>query len=1390
MLLDALEQQNGEDDDKEDDIAFTLLGCEEDPEPNLERLNVQALEVTFPRHIVTLTAPYAPAAGQFPLRLEPAESADHLQRQIEDRLRGLAQELVNYCEQVWRHSRVAQQAQLKARSRQPRVSPARARELLQTLFQCLEASTPYVPRINPQEHSTIYGSNMVSPHTPSTIITAEVVTSEVPLLEALCLLISARKERRASEKGKETPKNRVRLRPACPMSVLEETLRFLMKAVEFEPCAEKFAGQRPFATLPFLETVRVDHTGTQVIAELLSAEFALSEEMEEYCTSLLRLDQCHRHLCKLQEYARTWNAFSRQPDFKAAAVDYFELSQQTHEAIVGVHQCLEDEGCLQPALDPGVAAAVTLKSMAGGDLLGPCCPRSTSKDGALAATPYHFVRIARCLALVPSLGDVILSFCALNDALSRRPAPGPDGEAPPGAAATAANAMPAAADAGMDYDDVLGTDLLEYIAEVAQAAARLLVQLMACPQGLILISLHPSASQRLLGSLLPRYGLEEREGGDALGGVSAMRALPALAEERGGCEAYLSLLATALPFHLQALLCVDALLSPEEYDSDLLPILHKISYDTPASTAAVAQVLASVEGMNAFLGALERVGPTSTGAKFLVHILLNCLRSDEGAPLSTLFCKRLSETAAALIRDVEAAAANEPRRLGAALDRHIDIKEMLREIRAWAEPNRVLMDLGIEDFLRYIQAQILDFNSLLVTQTQKNPLTMMIVTRLVSAMTIFTACAKQSPLVCVTALDEFGVTADRKTSMPALIEEMLHIVLRGSLRPRLPMRKACKPDELYDAMQLDEKLSLLLCPVLGLLETVLATLHQANDHNKVWNNIPPTAYRNTGLLEALIKVYVSLAYGAEYNQKTDALALLHAILLHWFRLPPKEQIRRPKPSADAPQSSPTAPGAPAYHWAYSGPHIASTLNDSHDAIMKVLKESPRNHYALLCMLCRLLADVEKAAQQRVRNTDALSDASSAGGDPGPEPPTTPSKEGDQPPSAVDPDVASVDSLSASSMSSVPPYAAENTSLRQRTVRGDSLSSDGSDTPSAWSGSEGSDVRPTHRRPTCLSYRRTEDFLYHNLGNVIVDAIGYSLASGLTEGTAVYVLRMAQLTAPAPDLDERYPERAKLHLSIRQELEEPRRLDHGRRLLQALDSNKVATLPSGCYGVARVEGSAVGDGDVRATDLCSLLHPSVLESFLTDLRQYEDQGVLPDQPRPPQRREGDEDPNRLPGKSWEKMGGKSSNSRPGYDYFRDSFRDRKPNTSRPPSAHVDDFGTVPLTLAQHTGDAHVTSAGFAAFEVKSRMKVKEEGSVVSSHDVSPPPAVSPASNPRLDGPPSQGSAFDPILPHAPAILRPTSPQEGLPRSPASADPLPRPGSPPHGAVPAPEAHRRR
>ena len=412
-------------------------------------------------------------------------------------------------------------------------------------------------------------------------------------------------------------------------------MKFLLKSLEFEPCADKFAGTRDLMPLPFADGLKLPAKGCDVITELLSTtELCLAEEVEVCCVSLLRVDKCHNHLTKLQDYAKSWNTFSRQPDFTSTSVDYFELSQQTHDAIVAVHECLEDEGCLQPTLDPSIAASVVLSTMAGGDTLLPCRPAALTKESyrrsANGAPPvlYQFVKVARGLSLVPSLCDAVLSYCALSDWLYRqRTSQGADaqperaaGESPAspslrdpegagGAGPDNAASPPTAADAGapgaaaaavvagdeaqgLDYDEVMANDLLEYVAEIAQAAARLLLQLMACSQGLTLLGLHPSALSRLLGCLVPRFGPDNREWAEVQC-PGAIKALQTLTEERAGCDAFLHAVTTLLPYHVQALLCMDALLSPDAYDSDLLPLVHKLSYESPASTAALTQVPAS-----------------------------------------------------------------------------------------------------------------------------------------------------------------------------------------------------------------------------------------------------------------------------------------------------------------------------------------------------------------------------------------------------------------------------------------------------------------------------------------------------------------------------------------------------------------------------------------------------------------------------------------------------------------------------------------------------------------------------------------------------------------------------------------------------------------------------
>jgi len=56
------------------------------------------------------------------------------------------QEVINYSEHVWRHSVGSQHTAARARgTRTPRVSPARARELLMALRQCLAQGRPRRP---------------------------------------------------------------------------------------------------------------------------------------------------------------------------------------------------------------------------------------------------------------------------------------------------------------------------------------------------------------------------------------------------------------------------------------------------------------------------------------------------------------------------------------------------------------------------------------------------------------------------------------------------------------------------------------------------------------------------------------------------------------------------------------------------------------------------------------------------------------------------------------------------------------------------------------------------------------------------------------------------------------------------------------------------------------------------------------------------------------------------------------------------------------------------------------------------------------------------------------------------------------------------------------------
>eukprot|EP00906_Rhabdomonas_costata_P010045 RCo014119 len=201
-----------------------------------------------------------------------------------------------------------------------------------------------------------------------------------------------------------------------------------------------------------------------------------------------------------------------------------------------------------------------------------------------------------------------------------------------------------------------------------------------------------------------------------------------------------------------------------------------------------------------------------------------------------------------------------------------------------------MVDLGMTEFLRYLQAQVLDFTNLFSTSTQGSPFTMTILTRLVSAISLLSALAKESTLVCVTAMDRFGVTPDRETDLPTLLVELLNIVLKTSLKPRVPLGRNRKAYEFFDMSRMDEKFAALLGPILSLVEAILVTLHKANDMVKRLHNTQPTAYRNTPLLEVLLKVYIALAYKAEYAPESHStLQVLHSILLQWFWVPHKER---------------------------------------------------------------------------------------------------------------------------------------------------------------------------------------------------------------------------------------------------------------------------------------------------------------------------------------------------------------------------------------------------------------------------------------------------------------------------------------------------------------------
>ena len=708
---------------------------------------------------------------------------------------------------------------------------------------------------------------------------------------------------------------------------------------------------------------------------------------------------------------------------------------------------------------------------------------------------------------------------------------------------------------------------------------------------------------------------------------------------------------------------------------------------------------------------------------------------------------------------------------------------------------------------------MLDFNNLFGMQSQSNPLTMMILTRLVSAVATFAAFTKQSPLICVAALDQFGVTTDRATNMPAVMLDMLNVVLKTALRPRPPLSKNRKAYEFYDQYRVDERFTALLGPILGLLETVFVTLHTANDHNKMWHNIPPTIYRHCPLLEALLKVYTALAYKAEVTRDYEHMEAIQSIVMYWFWVPHKERAAAPAAGSD-----PTT-RAHSFHLPFAGPDISRTLNDNHDIIMKQIKEAPRNHYALLFLLCRIVADVEKSAAARLRQK-APSDASSGSASPRADGLSDGSGDSDKDKAGkgrmnggragegASAYTASASSLTAPSLSSAEPKGDKRRRSKDRARRTRKRAKHGHDDPgsssesshdSEWSLSADSDAPPGPRRATALQYARTEEQLYHNIGNVIVDAIGYSLNTGPTELTATYIVRMAQCTAPDKELDAATPERAKLHQAIRQELAAHKKSDYGRKLLQLVDA-RAWKIPEGYFPRIMAEDPGPGSYDQRAEELRELLHPSILDDFLVEMTAFEEQGIVPEAPKPQQPREGDEDPNQLRGKSWEKVGSRPwGSARSGFDHFRDSFRDRKPNTSRPPSAHVDDFGTVPLTMAQNNLDDAAAVTGFASLEAKAKTREREAAPPRDDTALPPSSPTEPATFPGRDGAPGPAagkpglsipapSAIDPY-----AVSSPLSPRDdfgGRRPSPDAGGP-PRAGTPPlqFGGMPGVDDRRR-
>lgn len=174
------------------------------------------------------------------------------------------------------------------------------------------------------------------------------------------------------------------------------------------------------------------------------------------------------------------------------------------------------------------------------------------------------------------------------------------------------------------------------------------------------------------------------------------------------------------------------------------------------------------------------------------------------------------------------------------------------------------------------------------------------------------------------------------------------------------------------------------------------------------------------------------------------------------------------------------------------------------------------------------------------------------------------------------------------------------------------------------------------------------------------------------------------TAPAP-VDADFPERARLHLAMRKELAEVKYSDYGQALVQLFDANVIA-IPEDCFPAVKIPGEAAVRGcDQQALSLHDSAQSTAVEEALRDRQDAEEKAMFHVFGEEAVTIRGIHSPtntcapNTLAGRSWEK--GRPAPGRTHSGESRDQFRERKPNTSRPPSAHVDEVaGTVPLVPA--------------------------------------------------------------------------------------------------------------